>query len=73
MGLTFCCIGGAVLDDDAATPSTELGIRLVDGPNAKSGLVEVMRSEWRSVCDDYWTEEDANVVCRQLGFLGFGE
>ena len=42
--------------------------------NAKSGLVEVLwGSEWRSVCDDYWTYEDANVLCRQLGFLGFGE
>ena len=42
--------------------------------NAKSGLVEVLwGSEWRSVCDDYWTYEDANVLCQQLGFLGFGE
>ncbi|CAI8044096.1 Scavenger receptor cysteine-rich type 1 protein M130, partial [Geodia barretti] len=52
-------------------------IRLVDLESGqetlKSGLVEVLRdSEWRSVCDDYWTYEDANVVCRQLGFLGFG-
>ena len=38
-----------------------------------SGLVEVWRSEWRSICDDFWTDEDANVVCRELGFLGFGE
>ena len=57
---------------------TEVRIRLVDPESGqetlKSGLVEVLRdSEWRSVCDDYWTYEDANVVCRQLGFLGFGE
>ena len=29
--------------------------------------------EWRSVCDDYWTDVEANVACRQLGFLGYGE
>ena len=57
---------------------TEVRIRLVDPESGqetlKSGLVEVLRdSEWRSVCDDYWTYEDANVVCRQLGFFGFGE
>ncbi|CAI8043195.1 Scavenger receptor cysteine-rich type 1 protein M130 [Geodia barretti] len=58
---------------------TEVRIRLVDQRsglervNAKSGLVEVLwGSEWRSVCDDYWTYEAANVVCRQLRFLGFG-
>ena len=49
---------------------------LVNGVKVKAnetyGLVEVWRSEWRSICDDYWTDEDANVVCRELGFLGFG-
>ena len=40
----------------------------------ESGLIEVYHDgEWRSVCDDYWTDEDANVACRQLGFLGYGE
>ena len=57
---------------------TEARIRLVDQESGletvKSGLVEVLwGSEWRSVCDDYWIYDDANVVCRQLGFFGFGE
>ena len=49
------------------------GMRLVHG-NETSGLVEVYRNncEWRSVCDDFWTDHDAKVACRQLGFLPYG-
>jgi hypothetical protein len=50
---------------------TSMGIRLVDG-NETSGLVEVLRNcEWRSVCDDFWTDHDAKVACGQLGFLPY--
>ncbi|CAI8056635.1 Deleted in malignant brain tumors 1 protein [Geodia barretti] len=50
---------------------TSMGIRLVDG-NETSGLVEVLRNcEWRSICDDYWTDEDAMVACGKLGFLPY--
>ena len=41
--------------------------------NYTSGIVKVSHNgDWRYVCDDYWSTADANVACRQLGFLGYG-
>ena len=43
-------------------------IRLSNGTNA-SGRVEVcLGGLWGTVCNHGWTRNDANTVCRQLGY-----
>lgn len=44
-------------------------MRLVDGPDEHSGRVEIKYlNEWGIICDDGWDVDDANVVCRMLGY-----
>ena len=52
-------------------------MRLADGADSKEGRVEVCADDdttdatparWGTVCDDYWTNDDADVMCKALEF-----
>ena len=48
-------------------------IRLVGGSGPHEGRVEICINEaWGTVCSTSWDTDDANVVCKQQGYLPIG-
>ncbi len=45
-------------------------VRLM-GNTPYSGMVEIsVENVWMPICDSFWSDDDATVICRQLGFRG---
>ena len=45
----------------------------MDGSGPHEGRVEVcVNDAWGTVCSNSWNTDDANVVCKQQGYLPIG-
>ena len=56
-----------------ATNCTNNDIRLAGGLGPTEGRVEVcVQGRWSGVCGSSWSDQDAFVVCRQMGYPATG-
>ena len=49
-------------------------LRLVGGRGPNEGRLEIFYAgQWGTICDDFFSRDDGDVACRQLGFPGVRE
>ncbi len=54
---------------NAEPPCTSGAVRLAGGTRPSEGRVEICQNNiFGTICDEEWSNEDAQVICRQLGF-----
>ena len=64
----------SLLPLDPSYTCTNGHVRLVGGDSSSEGRVEICHdNHYGSVCNDGWGQEEAEVVCRQLGFQRKGK
>ena len=70
--LVLCSINNLYLLQNIVCPSGD--VRLVGGSVADEGRVELcLNNAWGTICDDGFDVNDANVICRQLGYPDHGK
>ena len=68
-GVAFALLGALCVAPAQAQTCTENAVKLIRGTDSSEGEVEICSSNgFRSICDDDWDNNDARVVCRQLGY-----
>lgn len=67
---SFACLLDMFLSWNSSTaPCQEGEVRLVGANVSNEGRVEVcLGNTWATVCDNGWANNDASVVCGQLGY-----
>ena len=67
--LKVVCAVVHITDEDTEYSNCEDGdVRLVGGSNPLEGRVEVcINRAWGTICDNGFNNEDATVICNQLG------
>ena len=59
---------------DSNFSCTDGDVRLVGGLSSADGRVELCHdNHFGTVCEENWTNEEAGIVCSQLGFSKEGE
>ena len=54
-----------------ANATAPIQVRLTGGQNESQGRIEILYAGvWGTVCNDLFTMNSANVVCRELGYSG---
>jgi len=53
---------------------TGYSVRLVNGSSFAEGRVEIyFERSWATICSERWDDDDASVICRQLGLSSTGQ
>ena len=56
----------------ATQPCKTGNLRLADGTSSQGRVEICYQNMWGTICDDSWSELDARVVCRILGYPPLG-
>ena len=51
---------------------TDGDIRLGDGPELKGRVEVCINNIWSTICTSHWTDNEATVICSQLGYSQYG-